>query len=119
MALVTWFPGSYAEWREGVDYASRTIRLQDGAVAKITASNYSRTTLDGNWSKVELYINGRRQAFSHEVNNERVSINYTIRMDGTYHLENYCTNHKAEAVSCSITVQTQVPEVNPPRKLNN
>jgi hypothetical protein len=116
IALMAWFACSHAEWREGIDYASRTIRLDNGAVAKITVSNYSRTTMHGNWSKVELYINGKREAFSHEIDNERVSINYTIRKGGVYHLENYCTNRRADAVSCTITVQTQIPEANPPRK---
>jgi hypothetical protein len=101
--------GAVPAGRAGVDYALKTIKVKEDSVVKVVATVTTKNTVSGNTSSVVLSVNdvevgrdGRDMAST--------SYSYIIKQPGFYELKAVCSNTRADAEGCTITVQKEVIE---------
>ena len=88
---------------EGKDTETRTIRVKDGSSVSVTASAYAPTKHSGNRTRV---IHGRKVADTDWVDSEfATTVPVAIDSPGTHTIKAACHNQRADAESCSISIE--------------
>lgn len=94
----------------GIDWASKKIKLTDGVAVKITARVTTQNAQSGNKSSVVLFVNDIERA-KRGVDAASTSVTYTLSGNGSYELLAKCSNERADAETCTISVELDSEEV--------
>lgn len=92
---------------EGQNWARTTFSIRNGVSVLVTARNRTVNPLRGNTSTIVIYVNGQAVANSTRDRAES-QLTYVVSGDGAYEVMAICTNHLADADTCSVTA-TKVP----------
>lgn len=96
---------------DGKDRAYEQFEIRNGRTVMVSATNVTVNAQSGNRSGITLYVNGK-QVHSNSVDKAAYSFSYTLAGDGVYEVEATCSNERADAYSCRITLE---PIGKPPR----
>ncbi len=94
---------------EGKDWAQTSFNIEGDVTVKITASNLTVDTVNGNTTRIVLNVNGRDVVDTTAAKAE-TQVSYNVSGRGRYQATAICYNHNATAYKCSVIAEKVNPD---------
>ncbi|MDQ0463822.1 hypothetical protein QO010_001593 [Caulobacter ginsengisoli] len=94
---------------EGKDWAQTSFSIEGDVMVKITASNLTVDTINGNTTRIVLNVNGRDVVDTTAAKAE-TQVSYIVSGRGRYQAIAICYNHNATAYKCSVVAEKVSPD---------